>query len=78
MQRIAQHELQRVLPRCELELDFGLPAAEVPDVVVRRQRRVERWHLRDVDQQMVMTRVRIIHACGGDTGDVTVAPSAGD
>src|SRR5215471_1864425 len=51
MVRIAEHELQRVLPRRQRELDLGLPGAEVTMLVVVRDRQVVRRQI-GVDQQV--------------------------
>src|SRR6185503_5848607 len=58
MQRVAEHELQRVLTGRKRKLRFGLTEAEVPMIRVVRDRQVVRRQRFDVDEQMVMPRVR--------------------
>ena len=56
--RIAEHELQRVTTRWQREGNFGLPRAEMPDLIGRRQRLVV-WRQRvDIDQQVMVACVR--------------------
>ena len=50
---IAEQQLQRVRARSQLELDLGLPAAEMAMILVRRNRDVEIRQAR-IDQKMVM------------------------
>lgn len=64
MQRISEHELERMLPGWKLEGRLRLPEAEMPNLVSRRQRQVVRGQLRDVDEQVMMTRVRGGYAGG--------------
>jgi hypothetical protein len=58
MQRISEHELERMLPGRELERRLRLPEPEVPNLIGRWQRQVVRGQLRDVDEQVMMTGVR--------------------
>jgi hypothetical protein len=74
MQHVAENELQRVLARRQLELYLGLAETEMPDRVRGWQGHIERRELVDVDEQVVMPRVRQIDTCRRDTHAAQAEP----
>jgi hypothetical protein len=61
---ISQHELQHVSSRRKNNLDLGLPVSEVEMLRIVRNRPIQSRQQR-IDQQVVMTRSRLLNACRG-------------
>jgi len=59
MVSIAENELQSVLARGQLEPSFGLTAAKMQVVFIRRYRLVRIERLISINEQMVMSTVRV-------------------
>lgn len=64
---VAHQQLQGVLPWLQLHHDFGLPAAEMTVLIVRRYGLIRGWWLIYVNQQMMVTRVGFIDPGGRHT-----------
>ena len=56
---IAENELQSVLARGQVEPSFGLTAAKMHVVFIRRNRLVRIKRLININEQMVMSTVRV-------------------
>jgi hypothetical protein len=62
---ITHQELQRVLPGRQLDPYLGLPAAEVKVITVVWDRLIERRQVGDVDQEVMVGGLGLLHARWG-------------